>query len=246
MRQILASALRTALCAGIVTGVVLSSAAQDDASDTPAATPSRFTDPEDGRFDVSAFLDTAYGFVPLLLPITEPAVGYGAAGAAVFIHGEPPAAGDSYVFPNIATIGALRTENGTRGYFGGHLGTWRGGRLKTLAALADVDVNLEFFGLGERLPGAGLGYSVKGEGGIAGASYRIADTQLWAGVRYTSIDTSVTLDALDLPGVSPEDYDLRLAGLTPSITLDLRDNFFTPTRGWYVAARFPRCFRQRS
>jgi hypothetical protein len=55
---------------------------------------SRFTDPADGRFDVSDFLDTAYGFVPLLIPITEPAVGYGALGAAVFIDGEPPAAGE--------------------------------------------------------------------------------------------------------------------------------------------------------
>lgn len=32
---------------------------------------SRFIDPDDGWFDVSNFLDTAYGFVPVLAPITE-------------------------------------------------------------------------------------------------------------------------------------------------------------------------------
>jgi hypothetical protein len=32
---------------------------------------------------VSGFLDTAHGFVPLLVPITEPALGYGTVGAAV-------------------------------------------------------------------------------------------------------------------------------------------------------------------
>ncbi len=36
-----------------------------------------------GWFDVSGFLDTAYGFVPLVVPITEPAVGYSAAGAGM-------------------------------------------------------------------------------------------------------------------------------------------------------------------
>src|SRR5690349_8601140 len=118
-------------------------AADDDAGST-----SRFRDPDDGRFDVSGFLDTAYGFVPLLVPITEPAVGYGAVGAAVFVHGEPPAPGEEFVRPTMSAVGALRTENGTRGWFGGNLGTWWNGRLRTIAALGDVDLNLEFFGLG--------------------------------------------------------------------------------------------------
>jgi hypothetical protein len=195
----------------------------------------------DRRFDVSDFLDTAYGFVPLLVPITEPAIGYGALGALVFVGGEPPGAGQEYVRPNLATVGALRTENGTRGYFGGHLGTWHDGRIKTLAALADVDVNLEFFGLGDRLPGEGLGYSVKAQGGTAGASYRLGETQLWLGLRYASVATSVALETpvSELPGVSSADYDLRIAGLTPSLTLDRRDNFLTPTRGWYVDLSLP-------
>ena len=34
-----------------------------------------FRDPADGRFDVSNFLDSMYGFMPMLVPITEPAVG---------------------------------------------------------------------------------------------------------------------------------------------------------------------------
>ena len=42
-----------------------------------------------------------------------------------------------------------------------------------------------------------------------------------------------------LPGVTRDDRDLRLAGLTPSLTLDLRDNFFTPTDGWYADLSLP-------
>jgi hypothetical protein len=226
------------LLAGAAVLAAVSPARAQETNAEPAAPASKFEDPDDGRFDVSAFLDTAYGFLPLLVPITEPAVGYGAVGAAVFIHGEPPEAGDAYVRPTMSAVGALRTENGTRGWFGLNLGTWRGGRLRTIAALADIDLNLEFFGF----DGAeGLGYSVKGEGGVAGASYKLGDTQLWLGMRYASVDTNVTVDAplLDLPGVPRTDHALQLAALTPGITFDGRDNFFTPTRGWYVDLSMP-------
>ena len=217
------------------------SSPQAAGADAAAAPTSRFKDPDDGRFDVSGFLDTAYGFVPLLVPITEPAVGYGAVGAAVFIHGDPPEPSAEFVRPTMSAVGALRTENGTRGWFGGNLGTWWDGRLRTIAALGDVDLNLEFFGFGGDRVSDGLGYSVKAKGGVLGGTYRLGRTQLWLGVRYASVATNVTLDAPlnDLPNVAPVDYDLRLAGLTPSLTLDRRDNFFTPTRGLYVDLSLP-------
>jgi len=209
------------------------------AGSTTSPAPSKFKDPEDGRFDVSSFLDTAHGFMPLLVPITEPALGYGAVGAAVFISGGTLGEGER---PNIATVGALRTDNGTRGWFGAHLGTWADGRVRTTVALADVDLNLEFFGLGgDRISDAGLAYSVKGKGGVLGGSYKIADTDLWVGMRYSAVHTTVVLDAVtsSLPGVSESDFALRLGALTPSITLDKRNNFFTPTDGWYVDLSIP-------
>jgi hypothetical protein len=212
----------------------------DEAQPSPtAAAPSKFHDPEDGRFDVSGFLDTAHGFMPLLVPITEPALGYGAVGAAVFISGGTLGEGER---PNIATIGAMRTDNGTRGWFGAHLGTWADGRVRTTVALADIDLNLEFFGLGgDRVSDAGLAYSVKGKGGALGGSYKLGDSDLWVGIRYSAVHTTVAFDsvAASLPGVSASDSSLRLGALTPSITLDKRNNFFTPTDGWYVDLSVP-------
>jgi hypothetical protein len=219
------------------------SPAADSAEPESKPAAPRFRDPEDGWFDASEFLDTAYGFVPVLAPITEPAVGYGAAGALVFVDRHAPAEGERYRRPNIAAIGGLATENGTRGVFAGHLGTWMDGRLRTLAAVADADVNLEFFGLGGDRPGGGSGldYTVKAQGGAAGASYRIGGTPVWVGLRYALAKTSVELDPRggDEPQVSPQDLDLRLGALTPSLTLDMRDNFFTPTNGWYVDLSVP-------
>jgi hypothetical protein len=212
------------------------------ATAAPRAAESRLTD-SDGWLDMSRFLDTAYGFVPIIMPITEPAVGYGALGALVFIDRHAPGSQGLYARPNIAAVGGLRTENGTQGVFGSHLGTWLDGKVRTQVALADFDVNLDFFGLGgNRTPGeVGLGYSIAARGGVAGASYRIGESPLWLGARYTRVNTGVTLDApaTGLPGVPASDFDLELGGLTPALTLDMRDNFFTPTRGWYVDLSVP-------
>ena len=52
---------------------------------TAQASTSKFRSPDDGWLDVSGFLDEKYGFLPVVLPITEPAVGYGAAAGMAFI-----------------------------------------------------------------------------------------------------------------------------------------------------------------
>jgi hypothetical protein len=234
--------LRVLVCLAGLAGAKALPAAEQTGTEEAAAE-SRFFDADDGWFDISGFLDTAYGFVPVVAPITEPAVGYGAAGALVFIDRNPPGKDQEYTRPNIAAVGGLATENGTRGLFAGHLGTWMDGRLRTLVGVADADVNLEFFGLGgDRTTGdTGLGYSIAARGGVAGGSYRLGATPLWLGLRYALAKTTVTFDVSDfgLPGITPNDRDLRLAALTPSLTLDMRDNFFTPTKGWYADLSVP-------
>jgi hypothetical protein len=222
--------------AALLAAVALATAASAGADGTAQA--SKLRDPQDGWVDVSGFLDTSYGFLPVVAPITEPAVGYGAVGALVFIDRKPPTEGQGFVRPNIAAVGGLATQNGTSGVFAAHLGTWMDGRLHTLLGLADADVNLEFFGIGAS-PGAGgsgLDYTVAATGGVAGGNYRIGDHPLWVGVRYAQVQTRVKLhdSRFEQSVITPGDLDLRLAGLAPSLTLDTRDNFFTPTRGWYV------------
>ncbi|MDH3990361.1 MAG: glyceraldehyde-3-phosphate dehydrogenase, partial [Gammaproteobacteria bacterium] len=48
---------------------------------------SQFVDPDDGRFDASSFLaDNAYGFLPVPIIITDPAVDGGLGLVGVFFH----------------------------------------------------------------------------------------------------------------------------------------------------------------
>jgi len=51
----------------------------------------------------AACLDSVYGFVSVIVPITEPAVGYyGAAGALMFIDRKLPDSQGRYQRPNIS------------------------------------------------------------------------------------------------------------------------------------------------
>lgn len=43
-------------------------------------------DPEDGKLDVSNYLASANGFLPVPIIITEPAVGYGLGAAIAYFH----------------------------------------------------------------------------------------------------------------------------------------------------------------
>jgi len=95
-----------------------SPSAADDEPSRPAAdanAPSKVLSADDGWLDVSGFLDEAYGFVPLVIPITEPAVGYGAAGGLAFIDKPKGEAQAGFGRPNITAVGGLGTENGTWG-----------------------------------------------------------------------------------------------------------------------------------
>jgi len=197
---------------------------------------SRLRSEEDGWFDLSGFLDTAHGFVPILVPITEPAVGYGAAGAALFIDPARPDARAGFGRPNMTAVGGLATENGTRGLLAGDVRQWLDDRLQTVAGVVDARVNLDFYGFSKdpALNHDPLRYTLEPLGGTVRGKYRIARSRLWAGLSYSLADTTITFDdaSAAAAALNPPERS-RVGGLTPSLTYDSRDNIFTPTRGTY-------------
>jgi hypothetical protein len=194
---------------------------------------SRFFSAEDGWLDISGFLDEAYGFVPIVAPVTEPAVGYGGAGALVFI--DKPEGQVGLGRPNVSVLGGFATENGSDGQFAGDLRYWQGGRLQTLAGVFQASVNLDFYGLdGARSADDPRRYNLAPEGGLMQGKYRLGDSDLWAGLGYVYAVTQVGRPAGD-EGLGLEG-ESRVGGLLPSLSYDTRDNLFTPRRGSYVEA----------
>src|SRR5215831_15383075 len=180
---------------------------------------SKFRSPDDGALDIGKFLDEPYGFLPLLIPITEPAVGYGAAVALAFIQKPEAQAGPrqpGFGRPNITVGGGFATENDSRGWFAGDLRHW-GDRVQTLVGVMDATVNLDFYGLGrdENLEHRPLKYTLEPLGGVARGKARLGQSRSWLGLNYALVDTQVSFEAA--PGTTglPEFPETsRVGGLT--------------------------------
>jgi hypothetical protein len=226
---------------GAALGAPATAAAEDDPPPSAAApeAPSKLRSPEDGWIDLSAFLDESWGFVPLAMPITEPAVGFGGAGGLAFI-GKPPETGTAdFSRPNVTFAGGGGTENGTWAVAAVDSREWMEGRLQTLVGAFDGSINLDFYGIGEASPLADhpLTYNLEPLGGLVQAKVRLAGSRAWVGLNYTLARTKVAFDAPpETPGLPDYRSESWIGGLTPSFTYDSRDTYFTPARGTYVEA----------
>ena len=155
---------------------------------------------------MSGFLDQAYGFVPIVMPITEPAVGYGARGRAGCSSTNPQGEAQAgFGRPNITAVGGA--GHGKR-----HLG--RGGRGRApLAGRPAADarggvvyasVNLDFYGIGEDgvLDDHPLTYNLEPFGGLVQAKYRLGTRASGPASSYAFAATQVSFDAPDgTPGL---------------------------------------------
>ena len=229
-------ALAAALFALTGRAALASEATDDTTASASGAEKSKFIDPEDGWFDVSSFLDTGHGFVPMVVPITEPAVGYGVGGGLVFIRNNEPLVGGSYRKPNMLAVGGMATENDTWATFAGHSASWLDDRVQTLVGGLYGSIQLDFFGVGHGpLNEHPVHYELRPAGGLTEARYRLGTSRAQVALGYAYASFDVTFDADSLPpDVSPEELESKVGGVLPSVVWDSRDNAFTPLAGLYV------------
>lgn len=198
----------------------------------------RFVDPEDGQLDLSELLATAHGFLPVPIVVTEPAVGYGFGGAALFLRPRREAGAAGWSRPDLSAVGALATENGTWAGFAGDSSNWLGDRLRTLVGLFQGDINLDFYrptlaNPGERRP---VSYSLDAVGGLAEADWRlVADADWWVGLRYVYADVDASLRREPVVPLPDDAGRVKISAPTLLLTYDARDNLFTPTQGLYAS-----------
>lgn len=192
---------------------------------------------EDGWLDVSDFLDEAYGFVPIAAPITEPAVGYGAAGGLIFVDKKKDNPNPGFGRPNLTAVGGLGTENGTWGGFAMDSRYWMKDRLQTLAGALYASVNLDFYGVGQdsRLRDRPIRYNLEPTGAVLHTKYRLGQSGFLLGLGYAYASTAVTIDTTDSDVRRPMRNEVSNVGaMTMSATYDSRDNLFTPRSGTFA------------
>jgi len=223
----------------VVTSRAVAMAESSPTAASASTAPSKFRSAEDGWLDVSDFLDEKYGFLPVVIPITEPAVGYGAAGGLTFINKPLAEARAGFGRPDMTLVGGMGTENGSWGAVAGDVRHWLDDRLQTLAGVVYASINLDYHGIGgdgilEDYP---LRYNLEPKGGMLQTKYRLGDSRWWAGLSYAYATTDIRFEAPPAtPGLPDYQEESDVGGLTPGVTFDSRDNVFTPTRGTFVEA----------
>jgi len=191
-----------------------------------------FTDPVDGAFDVDRFLASRYGFVPLVIPITEPALGYGAAGGLVFLHGklagEKAGPTGRRVPPSVSMLMGFATSNGSWGALGGHLGHWREGTIRAMTGGGYASLELATY----PTDGTKLRFRIEAAPLIEDLTFAVPGSDLMVGARYVLAATKVHLEGDGAAAGLPQgDVSAVLSGLGPVLRWDSRDSIFSPDAG---------------
>ncbi|RJG05738.1 hypothetical protein D3870_06640 [Noviherbaspirillum cavernae] len=245
-----ASSMSAALAQGVPEPVGRHDAAgsaTSAASSAPAAQPgtkhSGILDQKDGNPDLSEWLLTRKGFLPVPIIITEPAVGYGGGLAALFFgqsmsEAASQAKKSGHVTPpDIYGIALAATQNGTKAIGGGAFLSFLDDRWRYRGVVGRTDVNLDFYGGGDALgDDFKIGYSLKGWMSSQQALYRLGSSDNFIGLRWIYLDLDNSFDSgREPPLLPPQSFASKSSGLGLSFEHDSRDNIFTPSRGVMAA-----------
>jgi hypothetical protein len=183
------------------------------------------------------------GFLPIPIIITEPAVGYGGGLGILYFHKSKEELSGTQEFdwdtpqefetPNVSGVFGLGTENGTWAAAGMHFGSWFEDRVRYLGVAGYTSVNLTFYGIGDvDFSETPLHYNLEMFFLIQELKARIADSDFFAGARYTFMNADSTFDiGRDLPRFVQDRLEIKSGGLGPVLEYDSRDNIMSPNRG---------------
>lgn len=223
----------------------------------------QLTDPLDGRLDASSYLaDNAYGFLPVPIIITDPAVDGGLGAVGLFFHEteeqkeqrlkalrESEDGGAQYLLtPSISAVAAAYTGNDSWFLGGGHMGFFKQGRIRYMGGGGFGNVNLDFFGSGEVELTRPIELNTRAGMVINSLKFKLGDSRFFVGPtqRYVSARIEpVNLGDLDgsflPPALQPPWQDVMTRLMTQDVVLsalgavvefDSRDNFFSPHAGY--------------
>jgi hypothetical protein len=195
---------------------------------------SRFKDPEDGKLDLTAGGEQGEGFLPLVVPFNDPAVGFGLTLALAYFHpahGQPAVTKKGSAAPPTATFGAVAgTTNRSWFVVGGHHHVFRDDTIRYLGAVGGGPINLTFYGFGDQgtSDSGGKDFTLEILGTVQQVKFRVGDSPVFLGAKYAYAANEISFDT-EIAGLVTGESSL--AGLTALVEYDTRDTVFTPNRG---------------
>jgi hypothetical protein len=195
---------------------------------------SSFRDSLDNALDISDWLVTKKGVLVMPMLITEPAVDYGVAAAAIFFH-------SSYTEkngpPSMSGVMGGATLNGTwaAGVF--HAGYWKQDRIRYMGAAAKLYANLGFYGSGnlEVLEDEPVNLNLDAWLLLQQIKFRVARSDFFIGGKYLLLVTDNTFEIpIDIPEFDTTEFSSTLSEVSLKLELDSRNNVLTPTKGLFI------------
>lgn len=210
-----------------------------------------FVDTTDNALDLSKWLSTVTGFVPIVFPVTEPAVGYGAGGGAVFFHpNEYRAAvkegrlnnrvGEliSPTPPSLTGAGGFFTENGSWAAGIGHLAIFKQDKIRYKIGAGGGSINLDYYGKG-LFPERSRRFNTALFGITNEVVFRANESDWWFGLGYSFAKMNIEFEKIfDWQGTDLNNITTRNGAVQPSVAFDNRDNIFTPNKGVRLYAQY--------
>jgi len=193
-----------------------------------------FRDSTDNAYDISNWLINKKGILLMPTIITEPAVGYGAAAAAIFFH-------SSYTEkngpPSMSGIFGGATQNGTwmAGLF--HVGYWKQDRLRYMGGIIRTNANVGFYGSGYAaiLENVSVNLNLDAWGVVQQLKGRLGNSGFFMGGRYLLLNTDNTFEIpVDYPEFSGIEFNSTLSEASLLLNYDTRNNVFSPSKGFYM------------
>jgi hypothetical protein len=173
-------------------------------------------------------------FVPVPVPISNPTIGTGLAGALLYLW---PQKEDAPVSPtSISGVGALYTSSSSWAAALFHSGYYAGDRFRISGALGYGDFDLKFFGIGANsiFQNNPLKYDASGSFFDPQARFQLpfVSKALYLGLElfYLNLDVTFELSGID-PRLPDPDFPEKTVGLGPILTYDSRDNEQWPSKG---------------
>jgi len=186
----------------------------------------------DNALDVSYYLNNLHGFLPIISPITEPAVGYGAAVAGLFFISKKTD-GKKFTMPDVVGAAGGITSNKTWFAGAGYAGFWKGDRIRYRGAFGYGDIKLKYYGTGNGyLDKHPAKFNLNSYFLLQQAIFRIGKSRFMLGGKYQLMKTdAVFFEESDIPWVDPVDLELVNSGVGLIAEYENFDNIFSPSKG---------------
>ena len=213
-----------------------------------------FTDKLDGNFDASRYLsENAYGFLPVPIIITDPAVDGGLGMMGLFFHESEEEqaarlktmqdesndkASHSLMPPSISAAFGAYTGNDSYFIGGGHLGFFNKGSIRYMGGGGYGDININFYGFGDVTLPIPLEINTQATAIMQTLKFKLGDSAFYFGPMHRYVDAQVSIiNSGNFINKIPSDLlpalstNIVTSGAGLTIEYDSRDNFYSPTDG---------------